>query len=173
MEGPSKSITQASREGKIYGSKICSQAPTITHLLFVDDSFLFFKANESEALAIKSLLSNYENQSGQPINLQKSGIMISSNVHTDKQSKTKEVLLVQNDLANSKYVGVPSLVGRSNKAVFEYVKERVWNRIQGWSVKLLSQAGKAVLIKNMAQANPHIACLASYYQNLCARISSE
>jgi hypothetical protein len=45
-------------------------------------------------------------------------------------------------------------MGRSKRRIFEYLKERVWKRIQGWKEKLLSKVGKGVLIKAVAQAIP-------------------
>ena len=48
-----------------------------------------------------------------------------------------------------KYLGLPSLVGRHKKASFNYIKERVWRKIQGWKEKLLSQARREVLIKSV------------------------
>ena len=53
-----------------------------------------------------------------------------------------------------KYLGLPSLVGRGKKASFNYIKERVWQKLQGWEGKLLSQAGREVLIKSVIQAIP-------------------
>ena len=53
-----------------------------------------------------------------------------------------------------KYLGLPSLVGRGKKASFSYIKERVWRKLQGWEGKLLSQAGREVLIKAIVQAIP-------------------
>jgi hypothetical protein len=38
--------------------------------------------------------------------------------------------------------------------VFAYLKERIWLRIQGWKEKMLSWAGKEILIKAVAQAIP-------------------
>ena len=37
-----------------------------------------------------------------------------------------------------KYLGLPSLVGRNKKASFNYIKERVWRKLQGWEEQLLS-----------------------------------
>ena len=45
-------------------------------------------------------------------------------------------------------------MGRHKKASFYYIKERVWRKLQGWEEKLLSQAGREVLIKAVVQAIP-------------------
>ena len=51
-------------------------------------------------------------------------------------------------------MGLPSLVGRGKKASFNYIKERVWQKLQGWESKLLSQASREVLLKSVIQAIP-------------------
>lgn len=53
---------------------------------------------------------------------------------------------------HSKYLGLPTIVGRSKKAVFSCLKERIWKKIQGWKEKLMSRAGKEVLLKPVVQA---------------------
>ena len=52
------------------------------------------------------------------------------------------------------YLDLPSMVGRNKRVSFEYLKQRVWKRLQGWEGKLLSQAGREVLIKSVIQAIP-------------------
>ena len=53
-----------------------------------------------------------------------------------------------------KYLGLPSFVGRAKKACFTQIKERIRARMQGWNEKLLSQAGKEVMIKVVVQSIP-------------------
>ena len=55
---------------------------------------------------------------------------------------------------HEKYLGLPTIIGRSKKAVFSCLKERIWKKLQGWKQKLLSRPGKEVLIKAVAQAIP-------------------
>ena len=51
-------------------------------------------------------------------------------------------------------LGLSSFVGKGKKASFNYIKERVWRKLQGWEGKLLSQARREVLIKAVIQAIP-------------------
>lgn len=154
VKGLSLALKAAAVSRRIQGCKISDGAPAVTHLLFADDSFLFYKETMEETLEVKSILANYEQLSGQAINFQKSGIFFSANVRRDKQEEIKEMLGVQNDLSTGHYLGLPSLIGRSKKAVFSFLKDRLRKKIQGWSEKCLSRAGKAVLLRNVAQAIP-------------------
>ena len=51
-----------------------------------------------------------------------------------------------------KYLGLPSLVGRNKKNTFNSIKDKLRKKLAGWKGKLLSKAGKEVLIKVVAQA---------------------
>ncbi|KAL0336948.1 UNVERIFIED_CONTAM: hypothetical protein Scaly_1969900 [Sesamum calycinum] len=52
------------------------------------------------------------------------------------------------------YLGLPSIVGKSQKAVFSSLRDKVWNRISGRNEKMLSHAGKGMLIKAVLQSIP-------------------
>ncbi|KAL8114438.1 hypothetical protein AgCh_021333 [Apium graveolens] len=154
LEGLSNLLDNAEEEGRLHGCKIGPTAPEVSHLLFADDSFLFFKASMEEASCVKEILEKYADMSGQEVNYQKSGVIFSSNVRMDKQLQLSTVLGVHNDITNSHYLGLPSLVGRSKKRFFGYEKDRVVKRILGWNAKPISRAGKSILIKNVAQTIP-------------------
>ena len=66
----------------------------------------------------------------------------------------KAALSVPEILHYEKYLGLPSLVrnGKGKKESFSYIKEKVWQKLQGWEAKLLSQAGREVLLKEVIQA---------------------
>ncbi|XP_058784595.1 uncharacterized protein LOC131659421 [Vicia villosa] len=82
-EGLTALIRKAENKGDIYGVKICRNAPIISHLLFSDDCFLFFKANIEETNVMKDILATYEEASGQAINFQKYEFYCSRNVNSD------------------------------------------------------------------------------------------
>jgi hypothetical protein len=64
-------------------------------------------------------------------------------------------------------------LGASKSKEFQYLKEKVWNRIQGWKEKLLSKVGKEIMIKAIAQAIPTYAmsCF-DLKKTLCEEISA-
>ncbi|XP_048489793.1 uncharacterized mitochondrial protein AtMg00310-like [Beta vulgaris subsp. vulgaris] len=53
---------------------------------------------------------------------------------------------------HEKYLGILSISGRSKKAVFDSLLDRIWKKLQGWKEKLLSRAGKEILLKKVIQA---------------------
>jgi hypothetical protein len=72
-----------------------------------------------------------------------------------------------------KYLGLPPVIGRAKKRAFNSIKDRVMRRLQGWKEKLLSQAGREVLIKAVVQAMPTYAmsCF-KIPAGLCSELSS-
>lgn len=64
-------------------------------------------------------------------------------------------LLGVNELKQyEEYLGLPALVGKNKRASLDRLKQNVWKRLQGWEGKILSQAGREVLIKSVIQAIP-------------------
>lgn len=70
---------------------------------------------------------------------------------------------------HEKYLGLLAVRGRSKQEIFATIRERVWKKVKGWKEKLLSRAGRKILIKAVAQACP---MYASYelFQNSGGRL---
>jgi len=67
----------------------------------------------------------YEKASGQAVNLQKSEIFCSRNVSTAGHNNIANILGVKVVLGTGKYLGLPSMIGRSKKSTFNFIKDRV------------------------------------------------
>ena len=65
----------------------------------------------------------YENASGQKINTEKSSIFFSPNTTQNTKDAIFSILGPMNDSRHTKYLGLPSFIGRSKKQVFSTLKE--------------------------------------------------
>jgi hypothetical protein len=95
------------------------------------------------------------------INLQKSEIFFSKNMDQATKELNKGILQVSESIGTGKYLGLPSMVGRKKKAIFNHIRDRIWKRIQSWKGKHLSKAGREVLIESVAQSIPTY-CMSSF-----------
>lgn len=153
-EGLSSLLKKNLVEGSLHGIKIDLRGPEVSHLFFADDNLLFTQATMEACQSLISCFTMYENASGQKINLAKSGITFSPNTTTTLREGIQRCLNLQEAHPHDKYLGLPTFVGKSKATLFESIKARVWKKLQGWKGKLLSRAGKEVLIKAVAQAIP-------------------
>uniref|UniRef100_A0A2N9GPD6 Uncharacterized protein n=1 Tax=Fagus sylvatica TaxID=28930 RepID=A0A2N9GPD6_FAGSY len=153
-EGLNGLIRKASLQGEIHGVSLCPRGPKITNLFFADDSLLFCRASLPECQKIQEILTIYEKASGQQLNRAKTTLFFSKNTPQAMQEDLKEILGVPSIQQYEKYLGLPSLIGKEKITCFSQIKERVWSKVKGWKEKLLSQAGREILIKAVVQAIP-------------------
>ena len=67
--------------GGIEGILVCRNAPSISHLLFIDDSLILMRADSHNATTLKRVLDTYCNSSGQRVSTAKSSIFFSPNTN--------------------------------------------------------------------------------------------
>ncbi|GAU48556.1 hypothetical protein TSUD_405720 [Trifolium subterraneum] len=151
-EGLTSLIHQAVGRGDVHGARICRGAPEVSHLLFADDCFLFCRASIVEVNHLISILHTYELASGQEINLTKSEVFFSRNLSHAAKEGLARILGVRHVSGIGIYLGLPSMIGRSKKAIFSYIKDRIWKKMNSWRGRALSKAGKEVMIKYVLQA---------------------
>lgn len=172
-EGLSALLKRAEANREIEGIRVCPGAPHVSHLFFADDTSVLLKASISGARCLQQILHLYEEVSGQVINKDKTSVVFSPNIKVQVQKQMLSALGISHIASSEKYLGLPVYIGKSKKKMFEYIKQKVWLRIQGWQEKLLSRAGKEIMIKAVAQAIPTYAmsCF-DQSEELCKEIST-
>jgi hypothetical protein len=131
---------------------ICRRAPGISHLLFADDSLLFFEGSVNQAMVIKSILNRYERSTGQLVSLGKCSIMYGAGCNQEVQTEIKSILNYETETFEGKYLGLPVPEGSMKKGKFKPTKERFRKRASDWSERYMSSGAKETLIKSILQA---------------------
>ena len=146
-EGLSALIHRASEVGTLRGLQVCKQSPHVTHLFFADNSLLFCNATIANCEKVQRLLLVYEKATGQQVNRQNCSLFFSPNTSEEIQHDIKQRFGANIIRQHEKYLGLPSQVGKNKQNTFWQIKEKVANKLSGWKEKILSMAGKEILIK--------------------------
>lgn len=155
VEGLSAMIRRHEAVGLVHGCVISRGAPPISHLLFADDCYLFIRATRIEAATMKAILLRYEKMSGQAINFNKSNAIFSPNTSSlDRQDVCQQLGIIE-VFYPGRYLGIPMRVGRKKVEIFQFLKDKMKQRLHGWREKSVSKAGKQILLKTAAQAIPN------------------
>lgn len=111
-------LSKTQRRDDIYEVKVCKGVSILTHLLFADNCFLFCMT--MKAIFWKNIIDSYGKTSGQLINYQKSKIMFSSNTPPNMKQFISSLLGVIDTIGTSKYLGLPSIIGRRKKKLVSW-----------------------------------------------------
>jgi hypothetical protein len=167
-------ITDKQNQSLINGLALAQNAPKISHLFFADDSLIFCKANKEEASHLKAIFEEYQRISGQLINMEKSEMSFSPRLYQHIKDDFQRNLPLPITNSISKYLGMPTQIGRSKQAVFKFILDKVKGKLKGWKEKHLSFAGRAVLISAVVQALPtYVMSCFMIPKNMCAQIEKE
>jgi hypothetical protein len=77
-DGLSRLFKKETQQGMLQELHICRRSPGISHLLFADDTMVFFKVDQGQAEVMKGLLRRYEMGTSQLISPSKCSIMFGS-----------------------------------------------------------------------------------------------
>jgi hypothetical protein len=131
---------------------VSRHSPSISHLLFADDTMLFMDVSEEQTVAVNQTLRCYEQCMRQLINLGKCSLMFGVDFTQQAKDRVAEILQVSNVAVEEKYLGLPTLQGHMDKNKFKSTKERLSKRFLSWVEWYMSLGAKEVLIKSIAQA---------------------
>ncbi|KAG7599261.1 Ribonuclease H-like superfamily [Arabidopsis suecica] len=142
----SQMLSKAECERRLHGIKLAMNGPSISHLLFADDSLFFCRSTTSNCEQLALIFKTYEEASGQKINFTKSSVIFGMKTPDSKRRRLQRILGITRVGGGGKYLGLPEQFGRKKVELFQYIVQKVKNRTEGWSNKYLSPAGKEILI---------------------------
>lgn len=127
----SKLLLRSLHRRDISGLRMTGTCPILSHLFFADDAILFLQGKQRKCQALLAILRLYSEASGQVLIFDKSGIIFSANASMVVRGALCSTLEISEADPNAKYLGLPSLWGRSKTAVFGFLIERVLSKLQG------------------------------------------
>ena len=116
---------------------------------------MFAKADPENCAAIREVLDLFCSKSGQSVSGAKSRVYFSLNVDKDSREDFYAILGFQSTPNLSKYLGVPIKHLGSSSQDFNFVLERVKQKLAGWKANLLSLAGRSALVKHVSSTIPN------------------
>ncbi|XP_030945761.1 putative disease resistance protein RGA3 [Quercus lobata] len=111
--------------------------------------------NSQECQNLIDILQLYEAASGQKINADKSSVFFSNNTPDDRRNEVLNMLGPMQDTYHKKYLGLPSIIGKSKVEIFAEIKERVERKLSGWKEKMLSTLNDIANDRNNFQLVGH------------------
>ncbi|CAL1356643.1 unnamed protein product [Linum trigynum] len=153
-EGLTALIKKAVLERRLTGVRVSPRAPRVSNLFFADDSYMLVQASMQQCENLLQVLGEYEELSGQRVNLDNSAVCFSRNVLHEDCVAMAARLGVGELGVQDKYIGLPTLISRPKSETFRFLEEKLLQKLQGWKQRHLSWAAKETLLKSVAAALP-------------------
>ena len=108
-------------------------------------------------------MQQYCDASGQQINTDKSSIHFAKKCQQSVRDGIKGVLNVQNECLSKKYLEMPSDVGSATNGAFKYLKDRIWNKVQGWMEQSGGKCSSSPWLKQYPPIQGHVLSFGELY----------
>ena len=128
-KGLSGLLLDKEARGELHGIRNGRHGPSISHLLFADDSIFFAKSDFQSVASLESTLSSYCSGSGQAINKDKSALFFGRHCPTSVKDRVKAQLGISNESFKDSYLGMPTEVGNSPTSTFKFLVDKAWQNI--------------------------------------------
>ncbi|KAF7841372.1 ribonuclease H [Senna tora] len=138
-----------------YFSLLYSEDSTTNHSRWAYGNFP--AASIDQVRVVKDCLDYFCEASGQKVNVDKTIVYFSRNVHHVRRQEISSALgfTITDDMG--KYLGVPLIHGRVNRHTYNFIVDKVRNRLASWKCNSLSLAGRITMVQSVASAIPNYA----------------
>eukprot|EP00253_Pinus_taeda_P023539 PITA_23539 len=151
-EGLSRLIQKARREGKVKGIEVAINL-FISHLLFIDDILIFSNGSANEINEFKSIFDLFLKATGMQINFRKSQAYVADLNRGDRARMANLFSFPLQPLdIPFKYLGFWLKPVAYKKEDWNWLIAKIEARINHWSFRWLSRAGRLTLLKSVLLA---------------------
>lgn len=126
-------------------------ATRLSHLFFVDDVFLFCRADMASIRLLKDGLDTFSKWSGLKLNNSKSEVFLAGG-SDELRGQIKDTFGFVEGKLPVRYLGTPIISSRLGKADCVALVDRIMARVQSWTHQFLSFAGRVQLIRSVLHA---------------------
>ena len=122
--------------------KASCSGPAFSHLFFAYKLVLFAKVDHTNCSAIRDVLDDFCSISGQSVSVAKSRVYFLPNVDRDSRESYCDILGFASTPPLGKYLEIPIKHPGSSPQDFNFILDRVKNKLAGWKANLLSLASR-------------------------------
>lgn len=142
----SKLMSKVVTNKSILGVTMKMNCLVISHLLFADDSLVFWEAKQQSCRNFMTFMKEFSKASGLSLNTHKSSLLFSANANDAIKAEIKRTMGMEEMKHSVQYLGIPTVWGKSKEEAVGYLKDRILRKFR-WSNKQLNHASKEVLIR--------------------------
>lgn len=122
-------------------------------LLYADDALFFIKPEFQQIQILRIVLTVFATISGLKVNMDKSELVATATTDSHITQLSSQIGCKKGSLP-FKYLGLPLSDSRLQRQEFTHLIQKIRNRLTGWASKLLSIAGRVVLINSVITTMP-------------------
>ncbi|KAK9077285.1 hypothetical protein SSX86_005622 [Deinandra increscens subsp. villosa] len=153
MEALHIASEKATLSGLFTGIQLPAEGPTLSHLLYADDVIFLGEWRESNCRYLARFLRCFHISSGLKINYEKCRLF-GIGVNQQQMESMATILQCKVDKLPFSYLGIPIGANMRLKKHWEPIVQKFKSRLNSWKSTILSQGGKAILIKSVLGSLP-------------------
>ena len=139
---------------RVVGYKVLRYCPLVSHLVFADDVIVFANGGADSLKRVMQILECYQSDSGQLVNVQKSGYLVHPRITVARKRVIERVTHFHKRELPVRYLVAPLFIGRAKEAYYSDLCQKVLDKVLSWKFHLLSFGRKLILIRHVLSSIP-------------------